>query len=168
VSSEATTPVRAESTESVDAFYRATYPRLVSLLTLAAGDRATAEDVVQEAFLRLVPRWERVAAYEDPEAWVRTVALRLCTSRWRRAQSALRTLGRLGAPRATPPPSGARVDAERLLARLSPAHRQVLVLHHGLDMSVRDIALLLGVPEGTVKSRLSRARAEATSNEELS
>ena len=57
--------------------YAACYGRLVGLLTLAAGSQAEAEDVVQEAFIRLLLRWERVCRYDDPEAWVRRVAFRL-------------------------------------------------------------------------------------------
>jgi RNA polymerase sigma-70 factor (ECF subfamily) len=48
-----------------------------------------------------------------------------------------------------------------VLAGLSLQHRQVLVLHHGLGLPVEEVARELGVPPGTVKSRLSRARAAA-------
>jgi hypothetical protein len=46
--------------------YAACYGRLVQVLTLVAGSRAEAEDVVQEAFVRLVPRWSKISTYDDP------------------------------------------------------------------------------------------------------
>lgn len=142
--------------------YAASYARLVGLLTVLSGNRADAEEVVQEAFARLLPAWGRVSGYEDPEAWLRTVAIRLSTSRWRRAVVATRALARLGADhRDVDPPDPARVDAERILAGLPRGHREVLVLHHGLGLPVDEIARELGIPAGTVKSRLARARAAA-------
>lgn len=147
--------------DGIAAFYAATYARLVGGLTVACGSRADAEEVVQEAFARLLPRWSTVSAYEDPEAWVRTVAFRLSASRWRRAKVAARGLARLGPPAEVRPPDVARVEAERLLADLPRIYREVLVLHHAFDLSVEQIARELGVPAGTVKSRLSRGRDAA-------
>lgn len=146
---------------SVADFYEAAYPRLVGLLTLASGSRADAEELVQEAFARLIPRWDTVREYDNPEAWVRTVAFRLASSRWRRAGIAARALVRLGPPPVVAEPGTARLDAERLLAGLPPKHREVLVLHHALGLPVEQVARELGVPVGTVKSRLSRARDAA-------
>jgi RNA polymerase sigma-70 factor (ECF subfamily) len=147
--------------ETVADLYATSYARLVGMLTVASGSRADAEEIVQEAFARLLPAWDKVRGYDDPEAWVRTVAFRLSTSRWRRARVAARALPRLGAAPDVAPPDGTRLDAERLLAGLPPKHRQVLVLHYGLGLPVERIAADLGVAVGTVKSRLSRARAAA-------
>lgn len=159
---------------SLDEFYERTYPRLVATLTLLAGSRAEAEEIAQEAFVRLIPRWKTVRAYEDPEGWLRTTARRLATSRWRRAVVAAKALPLLasrseqrassqnGAPAGrTPGDVELDLDMARWLSRLSPAHREVLVLHHALDMSVEQIAGELGISTGTVKSRLHRARAAA-------
>lgn len=137
--------------------YVACYPRLVRALTLAAGDSAEAEDVVQEAFARLVPRWSKIADYDDPEAWVRKVAFRLLSTRRHRARNVLTHL-RTHDPDRVEGPSGAAVDIQRGLATLPLPQRQVVVLHHLLDLPVEDVAAELGVPVGTVKSRLSRAR----------
>src|SRR3954469_9349091 len=76
------------------AFYAGTYRRLVSTVALAAGSRADAEEVVQEAFLRLLPRWSKISGYDDPEAWVRTVAFRLLSNRARGARRAVLALAR--------------------------------------------------------------------------
>lgn len=151
----------APGTASFPSFYVAAYPRVVAALLRVAGSRAEAEDVAQEAFSRLLPRWNKVSRYDDPEAWVRAVAFRITTSRWRRARTAAAGLVRLGAPPDVAPPSAAGVTVDAVLARLSLEHRQVLVLHHGLDLSVEEVARELRIPAGTVKSRLSRARAAA-------
>lgn len=93
---------------------------------------------------------------------MRTVAVRALVSRHRRRQVAARGLAVLGR-RATTQPSatgpGLDVELELALARLPVDHRAVLVLHHLHDLSVAEVAELLHVPTGTVKSRLSRARA---------
>lgn len=144
--------------DSAAELYAACYPRLVGVLALAAGSRSEAEDVVQEAFVRLVPRWSSIGRYDDPEAWVRKVAFRLLSHRFRQ----LRRLGRPGPHRddpTLPAPDSARLDVARGLATLPLAQRQVVVLHYLLDRPVAEVAADLGVAVGTVKSRLSRARA---------
>jgi RNA polymerase sigma-70 factor (ECF subfamily) len=140
--------------------YAACYDRLVRVLTLVAGDRAEAEDVVQEAFVRLVPRWSKISTYDDPEAWVRAVAFRILSNRFRRARSAVVAARRSGDLRRdqVAETSGDGIDIARALALLPVGQRQVVVLHHLLDLPVDEIAHALGVPVGTVKSRLSRAR----------
>jgi RNA polymerase sigma-70 factor (ECF subfamily) len=144
--------------DAVSELYRASYARLVGTVALAAGSRAEAEECVQEAFIRLLSHWPRVSAYEAPEAWVRTVAVRLLSNRRRKARNALRALVRQGPPRAAPAPEGDRVDIVRALRRLPLPQRQVVVLHHLAGLSVDEVAGALGVAAGTVKSRLSRAR----------
>jgi RNA polymerase sigma-70 factor (ECF subfamily) len=143
--------------DRLDELYRTSYRRLVSVVGAVAGDRAEAEDVVQEAFVRLMRHWSKVSAYDDPEAWVRRVALGILSNRRRKARNALSALRRQDRLAHGPEPDPARVDLDRALDRLPLAQRQVVVLQH-LGMSVPDIASQLEVPEGTVKSRLSRAK----------
>ena len=157
----AVTTATAATASSVAELYEGTYARLVGVLTLACGSRGEAEEVVQDAFVRLLPRWPSVSRYEDPEAWVRGVAFRLARSRWRRRVSAAKALPRLGAPESVPGPTGDAVDVARVLAALPHKHREVLVLHHALGLPVEQIARDLDLPVGTVKSRLARARAAA-------
>lgn len=147
-------------TGDLDEFYVAVYPRLVGLVTAMAGGSEDAEAIVQDAFVALIPRWSRIARYDDPEAWVRQVAVRTLVSRHRHSRVAARFLPRLLEPAEAAAPTGDRIDVQAALDRLSVEHRAVLVLHHGLAMPVERVAELLGVPVGTVKSRLSRARTE--------
>ena len=62
-------------------------------------------------------------------------------------------------PVTAPPPSETHVAVVEALRRLPEAQRRALVLHHIADLSVRDVAHEMGVPEGTIKARLSRGRA---------
>jgi RNA polymerase sigma-70 factor, ECF subfamily len=140
-----------------DAFYQANHGRLVVQLFAVTGDLQDAEDVVQEAFARAYLRWGRLAAYDQPAAWVRRVAFNLALQGLRRARQALRLHDRLR------PVRQATLAAEQLeladaLRRLSPRHRQVLALRYLADLPVEEIARELRVPVGTVKSRLARAR----------
>jgi RNA polymerase sigma-70 factor, ECF subfamily len=148
-----------EHGDDFDAFYAASYARLVGQLYAVTGDLAEAEDVVQEAFARAVARWPRIRGYELPEAWVRRVAVNLARQGLRRTRRRLRLLVRLAPPA---PEAGPSVDGLVLAAALRalpPAQRQVLALHHAAGLSVREIAELLRVPEGTAKARLARGRA---------
>ena len=145
----------------LSAFYRRTCPGLVGLLASIGGSRDEAEEVAHDAYVSLLPRWGQIREYNDPEAWLRTVAVRALVSRQRRAR--VRTLGlvRLAHepfPHARPPNPDSVAVAEAL-QNLPVGHRAVIVLHHGLDLSVEDVAAELQVPVGTVKSRLARGRA---------
>lgn len=153
---------RGVETDEVAALYARACPSLVGLLTVIGGNRADAEEIAQDAFVRLLEHWNRVRDYADPEAWLRTVAVRQLVSRQRRRQVAARGLAALGRRAATAPPAagpGHDVELVESLAELPVAHRAVLVLHHLHDLSVDEVAQLLHIPTGTVKSRLSRARA---------
>ncbi|TCO41541.1 sigma-70-like protein [Kribbella antiqua] len=60
--------MRTAEVEGLREFYSAQQPRLVGVISLLTGSRAEAEDIVQEAFVRLVPRWAKVSRYDAPEA----------------------------------------------------------------------------------------------------
>lgn len=144
--------------DGLAAFYAASCPRIVAVVTLVGGDPAEAQDVVQEAFVRLIPRWPVVGSYDDPEAWVRKVALRLLSNRFRQRRW-LAPSSSAAVDRELPPAGDARLDVLRALARLPLTQRQVVVLHYLYDLSIETVADELGIPVGTVKSRLSRSRA---------
>jgi RNA polymerase sigma-70 factor (ECF subfamily) len=151
-----------EHGDDFDAFYAATYARLVGQLYAVTGDLAEAEDVVQEAFARAVARWPRIRGYDLPEAWVRRVAVNLARQGLRRTRRRLRLLVRLAPPPPDPGPSVDGLVLAAALRALPPTQRQVLALHHASGLSVREIAELLSVPEGTAKSRLARGRTALT------
>lgn len=144
--------------QALAALYAASYARLVGVVGAVVQDRSLAEEAVQDAFVRLLGQWTRVSRYDDPEAWLRKVALGFASNRRRKLRNGLRAALRHGAAPDAPAPSGDRVDLRRALAALPRAQRAVVVLQD-LGLSTAEIAAELDAPVGTVKSRLSRARA---------
>lgn len=143
---------------SFDTFYRASRQRLFDCLYALTGDPSEAQDAVHEAYARAWQRWSRVGGYGDPEAWVRTVARRIAVSRWRRTRNRLVAHRRLGEPPALPGPGPDTVALVAALRRIPVAQRTAIVLHHLAGLPVAEVAVETGVPEGTVKARLSRGR----------
>ena len=145
--------------QAVAELYRGSYARLVGVVTLAAGSRSEAEECVQDAFVRLLGSWDTVSRYDDPEAWVRLVAFRQLSNRRRKLRGAAKALLRIDRPADVDGPEPVRLDVAAALARLPLPQRQVVVLHHLVGLGVDEVAGALDVAPGTVKSRLSRARA---------
>ncbi|MEV1142225.1 sigma-70 family RNA polymerase sigma factor [Micromonospora sp. NPDC049799] len=141
-------------------FYLATYRRLVGQLFVLTGNRHDAEELAQEAFSRALPRWTKISGYEAPEAWVRRVAFNLAFSRRRKALRGAAALLRLGSDRVHDGDSTDGVAVAEALRAVPVRHRQALVLHYVVDLSVRDVATELGVPENTVKTWLRRGRQQ--------
>lgn len=143
---------------SLDDLYTQSYRRLVAQLHAVTGNRQEAEDVVQEAFMRAMGRWNDVRTYDAPEAWLRTVALNLARSRWRRAVRGAAALVKHGVPHEEPELSPDHVALMTAMKDLPEAQREALVLHHFVGLSVDEVAASVGAPSGTIKARLSRGR----------
>lgn len=144
--------------EEFDAFYVATAKRVVATVYAMTGDLAEAEDAVQEAYVRAWQRWGRLTREGDPLPWVRTVAVRLAISTWRRTRNRLLAHFRHGPQADLPELSADRVALIGALRELTPEQRQVVVLHHLLDLPVEQVARETGASNGAVRARLSRAR----------
>lgn len=141
-------------------FYRAEYPTLVAVATALLGSVESAEDLTQDTMVKSLVRWQRVQRLERPGGWAHRVLLNACTSWWRRRRTEANHLARLR--REEPTAAGPSPDAIAFWAavrRLPERHRQVMVLHYAGDRSVAEVASILAVPEGTVRSDLTRARA---------
>src|SRR3954463_7175674 len=110
--------MRPGAERDVRDLYEGTYGRLASVVAGARGNRADAEEVVQEAFVRLLRHWPTVSRYDDPEAWVRQVAFRLLSNRLRKTRNGVRAVLRLGRPADTDPPTADRLDVELALRAL--------------------------------------------------
>jgi len=146
-------------TSSFDDIYAAHYGDLTVQLYAYFGDRQEAQDVVQEAFCRAYAKWRIMSRYGDPVAGVRRIAWNLAVSRWRRRRTA-RTFLRRQRP-VEPHVDGPGPERVALIAALAtlPDHlRRAIVLRYLGDLTVAEIADREGVPEGTVKSWLHRAR----------
>ncbi len=145
--------------EEFDAFYHASFSRLVGQIYAMCGSVTEAQDCVQEAFIRAWDKRKTLDLDQSPEAWVRTVAYRLAVSRWRRARKALLPPDRAHEPQRPAEPDVTRVALARALQDLPADQRRALVLYHLCDLPVAEVAAEMGVPVGTVKARLSRGRA---------
>ena len=141
-----------------DEFYRATAHRSVRYAFAMTGDLETAQDFAQEAYMRAWRRWQTVSTYDQPEAWIRLVVTRLTTDWWRRLAARRRYEARDRPPDTVPAPSDATVVVVAALRQLPLRQRQAICLHYLLDLPIAAIAQETGVPEGTVKSWLSRGR----------
>ena len=145
--------------QEFDELYLASFRRLTGQLYAMIGDLDEAQECVQEAFVRAWAHRRKLERADHPEAWVRTTAHRLAISRWRRTKLARRpvdrAVGQRVEEREVDPDHVALVAA---LRELPEAQRRAIVLHHIADLPVQAVAAEVGVPEGTIKARLSRGR----------
>lgn len=141
-----------------DAFYSASFARLVGAIYAMCGDHAEAQDCVQEAFVRAWDHRHQLDQARAPEAWVRTVAWRLAMSRWRRTRRAFAPPDRSRQPGPPPQPDIMYADLIAGLKQIPAEQRRAIVLHHLCDLSVAEVAEETAAPVGTVKARLSRGR----------
>jgi RNA polymerase sigma-70 factor (ECF subfamily) len=146
-----------------DAFRRLADGQLEDSYRLASailGDPTDARDAVHDAVLTAWQRWPSLRDPNSFEGWFKRIVVNTCRDRLRRA-SRRRTIDLDTLTIAsTPDASGvvhAKIEIEQGLARLKPDDRIVLALRYYRDLKVEDIATLLDVPAGTVKSRLNHA-----------
>lgn len=140
-------------------FFEAERGRLFRALLLVTHDSAEAEDLMQEAFVRVWERWDRVAQIEDPVGYLFRTAMNLHRSALRRALTA--------AKRSIRPPAGGdpfdevanHDEAIRTLAILTPRQRAAVVVTELLGYSSEEAGVILGVRPGTVRTLTSQARA---------
>jgi RNA polymerase sigma factor (sigma-70 family) len=149
--------MRGEERADYEWLFRAAFPRIHRTVYLVLRDYGRAEEVTQDAFLKLLENWRKVSSYEQPEAWVRRVAIRLAVrqadregGRRAREEAADRQ------PAQVPPEPDPAVAAA--ISSLAPRQRAAVVLHYYEDLSVLDVARVLSVSESTVKQHLHRAR----------
>lgn len=138
--------------------FKVSYRRLVVQLYGVTGDSVEAEDLVQEAFVKAAAAGRRFMELDNHEAWLRTVAINIQRSRWRRLRNFSRIRDRVVTPPTDLPALEERLDVIAALRGLPEGMREVVALHYLADLDVATVAETLGIPEGTVKSRLSRGR----------
>lgn len=149
--------------------YREHARRVQGFFLRMTGDAALAEDLTQELFTRL---WESRDSFDEQQGtfttWMYGVAYNLCKNEYHRREVAERALTHIDSgDRGVSPPSGAdnleRRDTRRQLAeavrQLPDGLREVFLLRYVEELPIRDVALALGIPEGTVKSRAYTALA---------
>lgn len=145
--------------ESFDAFYRCEFPQALALAYVLGGSWPIAEDIAQEAMLRAFQRWTTISRYDRPGAWVRRVTINLVRSRGRRAVAEAKALMLVAGQRSALPRLAEDDEAFWAALRSRPRRqREVLALYYLEDRPVADVASILGVAEGTVKTHLHNGR----------
>lgn len=139
-------------------FFVEQYERLGKAMFLLTGDAREAEDLAQDAMVRICERWDRVGSMESPEGYLYRTAMNLYRGRLRRASVRLR---RRISPSEVDPLQAVedRGDLGRLLRTLPSNQRDALVLVEWLDLSAEQAAAILDIKPGSVRARGSRAKA---------
>ncbi len=160
--------LRSSDRDAAEELFNACYPRLAGWVRRLVDDDETAHEIAAEAFTRLLSRW---TALDNPQSYLYMIATNLIRDHWRktsRERRAIRTIT------ATVPhePSwhpAQDVDVRALIEDLPPKLRSAFLLHYYAGFGVKEVAELLGRPEGTVKADLHHARAKlkAAVGEEL-
>lgn len=153
-------PLAAQRTTSFEVFFEDEHERLFRALCLVTRNRHEAEEIMQDAFLSMWQRWERLAAVDDLTAYLYRTAMNSFRSRVRRTQLAARKAVRL-----IPPDDGiARIEGQqtvvRALAPLTEKQRAAVVLTQFLDFSSEEAGEMLGLSAGAIRTLVHRARTE--------
>ena len=156
--------------DELGAYVAARWPRLVRAAVLLGCTPHEAEDVVQTALTRCLVKWSKVQRADDRDAYVHRILVNTFIDsrrrRWHREQPT-----ELLPEDVLPDTASATVDAvglERALAALGRDQRVAIVLRYYLDLTEAQMASILGVAPGTVKSRLSRALSSLGADPNLS
>jgi RNA polymerase sigma-70 factor (ECF subfamily) len=155
---------RAGDVAAFESLVRSRMDAIYRLDLAILGEDADAADAAQETF---IAAWRKLGSLKDPdrfEAWLQRVSVNACRmirrSRGRRLvrEMPMAEMDAAGSEMAAPQLSDVQI-LRTALRRLSHDHRAVLALHHIDGRPVAEIASTLGIPEGTAKSRLFKARA---------
>jgi RNA polymerase sigma-70 factor (ECF subfamily) len=141
--------------DDFDVFYEKWRLPIRRSLALVLGDVGLADEAVDEAMTRAVARWDTVKGYDRPEGWLYRVGLNWARGVFRkRRYELLSDLQASSQVWEDPLPDPDLIEA---VGGLSLKLRAVVVARYHLDFSTAEVAEAMGIPEGTVKSRLSRA-----------
>src|SRR5438445_9111629 len=142
-------PEAREIASSFEAFFEVEHDRLFGALLLVTGNRHDAEELMQEAFLRLWARWDLVQSLANPTGYLYRTAMNLLRMRGRRARTLLRLAVPLRPHRDAFADIDARADVARALARLTERQRAALVLTELLGMPADEAARIMRVRPST-------------------
>lgn len=141
--------------EEFEWLFRANFASVARTVRLIVGDSARAEEITQEAFVKLWKQWDTLAGYERPASWARLVAVRMAVrdARRERVRPWLERRSSRQTQLVVPDP-----DLEEALRSLTRMQRAAVVLHYYEDRPVAEVAAVLGVSGSTIKQHLFRAR----------
>lgn len=143
---------------SFDDFYRREYVALLALSMSLVGIRASAEDVVQDAFLAVALDWDRVQNMSNPGTWTRRIVINKSAS-WHRRRAVEGRALRFWVSQGTgASKSAAPGDFWEVVRQLPPRQAASVALYYLEDRSMPEIAEILGCAEATVRVHLFKAR----------
>ena len=141
-----------------EAFFRAEHARLLRAMFLVTGNRHEAEELMQDAFLRVWERWDRVSGMDDPTGYLYRTAMNAFRSRLRRAARAARRAVGLAPSEDEFARADERDAVARALVTLTPRQRAAIVLTELLGYGSEEAGQVLGVKAVTVRTLASQAR----------
>src|ERR1700736_3461931 len=145
--------------DAAEELFKGVYPKLAGWVRRLVDDDDTAHEIASEAFVRLLSRWTRV---DNPQSYLYMIATNLVRDHWRKTERERRAMRAVTASAAADhAPSAAQdVDVLQLIQTLPVRLRNAFLLHYYAGFAVREVAVMLGRPEGTVKADLFQARAK--------
>ena len=147
-----------EASRAFEAFYDAEARSLFRRLWLVTGNRAEAEELMQDAFLKVWERWDRVGGMDDPVGYLYRSAMNLFRKRYRRAVLAIRRSVGLTPSSDDFSDADDRQTVRHVLASLPPRQRAALVLTEMLGFSSKEAGDALGVTDATIRSLTRHGR----------
>ena len=149
----------ADASPRFEDFFATEHARLFAALCFVTGDRQEAEEIMQDAFLRLWERWDRVADVDDPSGYLFRTAMNLFRNRYRRAALAVKK-----AITAIPTEDALATVEDRdvvvrALRALAPDQRAAVVLTNYVGLTSDEAGRVLGMRPSTVRTLATRARA---------
>lgn len=158
---------QASEPTDFEAFFEAEQARLFRALVLVTGDQHEAEDLLQEAFVRVWERWGRVSNLANPVGYLHRTAINALRSRYRHAvYAAKRRLLFVSVPPDALAAVEARDAALRALQALTRRQRAAVILTALLGYTTEEAAVALSIRPGTVHVLLSQARARLKGTED--
>jgi RNA polymerase sigma factor (sigma-70 family) len=145
-----------------DDFYRDLQPRLLASLLTFSGDADLAAEAVDEAFVRALVHWSRVAGMASPAGWLYRVAINVARRQARRRSHERDIAARIATDETRLVPAGTEgdlgIEMRELIARLPERQRLAVVLRYVADLPEADIARAMGIRRSTVSATLTKAR----------
>jgi RNA polymerase sigma-70 factor (ECF subfamily) len=147
-----------EASRSFEVFYATEARTLFRRLWLVTGNRTEAEELMQDAFLNVWQRWDRVGGMDDPVGYLYRTAMNLFRKRYRRAMLAVRRTVGLAPSNDDFSNADDRQVVRHVLATLPPRQRAALVLTEMLGFTSREAGDALGVTDATIRSLTRHGR----------
>jgi RNA polymerase sigma-70 factor (ECF subfamily) len=142
---------------AAEELFSSSYPRLAGWVRRLVDDDETAHEIASEAFTRLLARWSTL---ENPQSYLYMIATNLIRDHWRRTERERKAIRKVTASAVADPVThpAQDVDVRDLIQDLPVRMRNAFLLHYYAGFGVREVAALLGRPEGTIKADLFQAR----------